>query len=348
MARLLRRVQGFTLIELLVVIAIIAVLIGLLLPAVQKVRDAANRIKCANNLKQWGLALHNYHDTNGSFPIGSDQNPVSSTWQKYWQLSWLTRTMPFMEQDNVWRITDAAENDTYRLPTRYYPWSDNGTGPGGGNRYPGLGLPQPTWQCPADSRTINAVTQDGFQIQFTAYQGVNGINHLVSGVSYPYAGCPIDYSKYRNPAALGIFVPVVNNGSGAAPKGTRIGDVTDGLSNTIMIGERPPSKNLEFGWGFAGYGCSGNADGDVMLGVSEINEQCSGQSDSDKCPKGPYTYTQGQLANPCDQFHYWSLHSGGANFLNGDGSVRFVTYGIGQPVMEALSTRAGGEVINNQ
>jgi prepilin-type N-terminal cleavage/methylation domain-containing protein len=340
MARLLRRVRGFTLIELLVVIAIIAVLIGLLLPAVQKIRDAANRIKCANNLKQWGLALHNYHDTNGSFPIGSDQNPDSKTWQKYWQLSWLTRTMPFMEQDNVWRITDAAENDNYRLPTRYYPWSDNGTGPGG-NRYPGLGLPQPTWQCPADSRTIGGVPQDGFLIQFTAYQGVNGINHMVSGVSDP-----TKYAKYRNPAALGIFIPVVNNGS-TPPKGTRIGDVTDGLSNTIMIGERPPSHDMEFGWGFAGYGASGNADCDVMLGVSEINEGIAG-TESDSCPKGPYAYVQGQLNNRCDQFHYWSLHSGGANFLNGDGSVRFVTYGIGQPVMEALSTRAGGEVINNQ
>src|SRR5439155_241923 len=102
--------------ELLVVIAIIAVLIGLLLPAVQKVRDAAARIKCANNLHQIGIALHNYHDTNGRLPPDMDNNPnfpgtvpPSQTWQPYFSLSWQSRLYPFVEQDNIARQTAAME-----------------------------------------------------------------------------------------------------------------------------------------------------------------------------------------------------------------------------------------------
>jgi prepilin-type processing-associated H-X9-DG protein len=113
-----------------------------------------------------------------------------------------------------------------------------------------------------------------------------------------------------------------------------------------MVGERPPSKNLQFGWAYAGWGASGNADGDVTLGMNELNDHSSGLSDTDGCPTGPYMFTSGTLINPCDQFHYWSLHTGGANFLLADGHVKFFTYSIPNNVMLALATRAGGEAVS--
>jgi prepilin-type N-terminal cleavage/methylation domain-containing protein len=152
MNRLRPRARGFTLVELLVVIAIAAILVGLLLSAVQKAREAANRAQCTNNLKQVGLALHNYHDTEGSFPPAQDTN-----WQPRYYWSWMARILPFHEQDNLQRLAEAWRDSGPPDNSRWAPWyTAHNTQPPS----PVLAVVVPAYVCPTDPLTQRA--QHGF------------------------------------------------------------------------------------------------------------------------------------------------------------------------------------------
>jgi prepilin-type processing-associated H-X9-DG protein len=122
---------------------------------------------------------------------------------------------------------------------------------------------------------------------------------------------------------------------------TRLIDATDGTSNTLLLGERPPSTDFQFGWWYAGVGQRGSGSGDIILGVREANLQ---PVTTGSCPPGNYPFMSGNFNNQCDMFHFWSPHPGGANFAFGDGSVHFLSYSAND-ILPALASRAGGEPV---
>jgi prepilin-type processing-associated H-X9-DG protein len=175
---------------------------------------------------------------------------------------------------------------------------------------PILGRPMPAFSCPSDSRTLRSSDSDALVVAFTSYLGVAGR----------------DSARYD-----GLFY--LDSRLGFA-------DVPDGLSNTLAVGERPPSGDQRLGWWYAGWGQSKDGSADLLLGVRERNVAVEYRS----CSPGPYHFVRGRVENNCDAFHFWSLHYGGANFLFADGSARFLAY-TADPLLPGLATRAGGELV---
>jgi prepilin-type N-terminal cleavage/methylation domain-containing protein/prepilin-type processing-associated H-X9-DG protein len=337
------RRKGFTLIELLVVISVIGMLIALLLPAAQRVREAGNRTQCLNNLKQLGLALHNYHGTHGSFPPALDVH-----FQPMWHWSWMARCLPFMEQDSLYHqaleYAQSTANPVVFDGTPGYaswsPWGGYVFGLGQIAENPNISVVVKNFLCPTDfsPRLFSVPTPYGSPLPIvqavTNYQGVTGTNYFLQD------------------GTLAVDTPV------------RYTDIEDGASNTLLVGERANVKNITYGAWFAGCGqldqslpkdSNQRGSGDIVLGTREINAQQSEDPIVNECPYGPYHFqppdlirdSTGQIQPACDQFHFWSWHPGGANFLMADGSAHFFPYSADK-ILPALGTRAGQEAIGLQ
>jgi prepilin-type N-terminal cleavage/methylation domain-containing protein/prepilin-type processing-associated H-X9-DG protein len=350
-----RNRPAFTLIELLLVIAIIGVLIGLLLAAVQRVREAANRTQCINNLHQIGLAMHHYQDVEGCLP------PSLNNWwpntyvpiPPHAQDCWRMLILPYVEGDNLWRQAVALEQPgSLPPPTSPVPpgWQQFWTPAvayehiwDSSNRYFGpFATVVPVFSCPSDPRTLRKVQSEGSSTSLSSYLGVNGVD-LWAWSTTPTGpddlrGIMVPTNKYRSDISDRDFP--------ASTIGTRLAEITDGTSNTLLIGERPPSHGLDWGWAFGCFGEDGAGTLDCTLGVNEVNLQNSGVAETDACPPGPYSFSAGQINNPCDVFHFYSPHPGGANFLFADASVHFLSYGIDNATLRALASMSGGEAVS--
>ncbi len=293
-----RNASGFTLVELLVVIAIIGVLIALLLPAVQQAREAARRMSCSNNQKQLGIALHNYHDTHGSFPpmIVREATPTDASW------AWSALILPMLEQSNIY--------DQLRVGKQTLADAANTTA---GEDI--LGLPLEAYTCPSDARSSDTSPRAvaGVNLGLSSYPGVNG-----HGPRAYY------YDEGPTPSASGIFSHRVD--------GYGFRDITDGSSNTMVVGERAfhpnyNERNSPTQW--AGTS-DGNQDNSGYYGSLEV-AGCTG-----------YPLNEPQITNWQYQHWFSSLHPGGAMFAFGDGSVHFISETIDQNTYQNLSNRADG------
>jgi prepilin-type N-terminal cleavage/methylation domain-containing protein/prepilin-type processing-associated H-X9-DG protein len=353
----IRNRQGFTLIELLVVIAIIAVLIGLLVPAVQKVREAANRMSCTNNLKQFGIALQAYHDVYFKFPIGSP-----GTSNRHW--GWGVTVLPYIEQTALFTaLNNDATNCLLFIPgggpnqiNGANISAETGTRPFvniNAGVVNGLGAarnPIKTFMCPSDVWPATTTNQGYGKSNYLACAG-NGLNAANNGL-IPWNTPANSNGSVQN----GVLVQANDANQSWA---NNIASITDGTSNTILLGEvsaqRPSTlygltaANTPI---WAGQNPNiGNANGRqhnyfrVTGGIVGTNTATIGTLYTINSQNTAADATGGASAMIMDR-SFNSSHSGGANFLLGDASVKFLSNSITPLAYAGAGSKSGGETAN--
>jgi prepilin-type N-terminal cleavage/methylation domain-containing protein/prepilin-type processing-associated H-X9-DG protein len=329
-----RRMSGFTLIELLVVISIIAVLIALLLPAVQSAREAARRIQCVNNAKQIVLAMHNYHDQVGTFPPNSI---ADNNWNGTWW-AWPSFILPQVEQTNTYNSINyslSCGNVANSTSARTIVSS---------------------FLCPSDDSNklfndrLNVdVNMPGFagdtMMSMASLNFVGSAGDMKNNTIFDYL-C-LDPAQAAGPTwgCSGTFRGMF--GDCSAAKSIRMAEVTDGTSNTFLIGENSPNLNSGLAWP------SGNdIYASTIVPINWMTKLKNNQADSNGEVCTPAAWNP----SPTSQIHCYnnqwyyqgfkSFHPGGVNIGMADGSVKFIKQTIANRTYMALSTRAGGEVVS--
>ncbi|MDB5339874.1 MAG: hypothetical protein JWN70_5493 [Planctomycetaceae bacterium] len=316
--------RGFTLIELLVVIAIIAVLIALLLPAVQQAREAARRAQCKNNLKQFGLAFHNYSETYGTFPSGGFGQ---------FSISWYGSILPQMEQSTTYNKLAFVDSGGYSGGANAAVWSG--------------WKPSFIW-CPS-SNLPQVCVRDGV-VASSCYLGIAGATASAASPTDPTGlnRCVSHSQGYS--CSNGVLIPNAV---------TRIRDITDGTTNTIMVGEG------------SRYGVNGSGQVDIR-GSGEwgtwLGPGARGVPNGPAVAGDTYPYSSGPWSRNITTIRYGinnitessgaggnsrdgtnnslqSAHTGGVNVLLGDGGVRFLSDSLNQAILINLSIRDDGNVI---